>query len=130
MRRAICLVFAALVALAGCASAPSGSPHAMDRIIDSWQGEPIASVVRHWGEPTRRMQEGGRDIVEWETASHVHVPGASTSIVPMQSFALRCVRRLDVDARGTVTGGAWRGDLCCGASLASSCAVWPNPGRK
>lgn len=130
MRRTLQLATVLLASLSACASAPSGSAHPMSRIVESWRGEPIAAVVRHWGEPTRQIREDGRQISEWETASHVHVPGASMSIVPMQSFALRCVRRLETDPRGVVTGGAWRGDLCCSASLASSCAVWPNPVRK
>ena len=102
----------------------------MSRVVDSWQGERITAVVRHWGEPTRRTRQDGKEIVEWETASHLHVPSVPMSIMPTQSFALRCVRRLETDALGTVVGGSWHGDLCCSASMASSCAVWPNPGRR
>ena len=102
----------------------------MSAVIASWQGEQIGAVVRHWGEPTRRVRQVDRSTLEWESISELHVPGSPMSSIRPQSFALRCVRQLNIDERGTVVGGTWRGDLCCGTSLTASCAAWPNPARR
>jgi len=99
----------AAILLTGCATAT------MDRVIDSWKGEDIGTVVKQWGGPaSEREIAGGRKLYTWSDVTFGQVA---------------CSRTLEVDQRGQVVGGGWVGSSCCSSTIAGRCARLPNPAR-
>lgn len=85
-----------LVLAAGCSTRELG--HTMS----SWQGSHIDEVSSAWGQPNACETMDGRRICSW----HDVVSGFSLST------ARTCVRSLEIDPDGVVTGWRWRGDYC------------------
>ena len=115
----------------------------MDKIVDSWRGESVDSVVQHWGIPDGQFQ--GRDgrIYEWIQRESATLPGTAqttTNIIgdtaystttysgPIQISGV-CVRQLSTNPAGVVVAGSWRGNNCCFMAVAGYCATLANPRR-
>lgn len=134
------IVCAALL-LAGCAT---GGYAAMDSIISSWLGEHIETAVDQWGMPNREDKIAGRSIYVWDGGTtYVTISQSSaigwktaptTAAAQSTTFAagspMSCTRMLEVDDKGIVTAGGYRGNNCCFATIAGHCKAWLNPRRQ
>lgn len=86
-----------LAATVGCSSQQD-----LGHTMGSWEGSHIDEVRVAWGQPNTCETIDGRRICAW----HDMVSGFSLST------ARTCVRSLEVDPDGYVTGWRWRGDYC------------------
>ncbi len=84
-------------AIGGCFS--SGE---LGQTMSSWQGSSIEAVSAAWGPPDACETIEGRRICSW----HDRASGQS------RRAAWSCVRSLEIDPDGHVTGWRWRGDRC------------------
>lgn len=94
-RWAVSAVLAAVVS--GCYS--SGE---LGHTMGSWEGSSFEDVTAAWGQPDNCETTEGRRICSWNDM----VSGYSLSA------ARTCVRSLEIDPSGYVTGWRWRGDYC------------------
>lgn len=108
MKKAV--IFALVVLLTGCAS------RTMTRVIDSWQGQPLETVIKAWGYPTSEKYIADHHLYLWEEYNGAETrggfwPGA-------QKWGGRslehkyCNRILEVDQARQVIGGQWQGNDC------------------
>lgn len=122
--------------LAGCATAT------MDRVMSSWEGEHIDTVVKQWGIPTGEREFRGRKFYVWDTVGSAVVPSSSTttgSVGPGGTFSATtttvgggvisqsCQRMIGVDSQDRVSSWQWSGNGCCVMTVAGFCATLPNP---
>lgn len=100
-------------AIGGCFS--SGE---LGQTMSSWQGSSIDAVSAAWGPPDACETIEGRRICSWyDIASGYSL-----------STARACVRSLEIDPDGYVTGWRWRGNQChatAGRVLARASAERP-----
>lgn len=126
--------------LTGCASST------MNRVMSSWEGEHIDTVVRQWGYPSAEREFRGRKLYVWGDSGAYIIPSQSTTsgtvddprtgAFTANTFTVgggvvpaSCTRVLEVDADGIVRSWQWQGNNCCVMTVAGHCASLPNPRR-
>lgn len=139
MRSLVLALMLAPLALVGCSSTDT-----MGRIVGSWQGENVDTVVRQWGIPDRQYKTAsGSTIYEWGSGTSAALPTISTTTGSVSSTGYvqattfsspsyisgTCTRQLTADQSGRIVDGAWQGGDCCVMAIAGRCASWLNPRR-
>lgn len=126
-----------ILIMVGCMSLGAGE----GKIISSWYGATLESVIRRWGVPNRSFQlSDGKIIYEWHSSQKVTLPNTTTGTVTTigkttyvnatttnSTFQGSCVRTLVVDELGIVLEGGARGNSCCVLAIAGYCASLLNP---
>jgi len=107
-----------------------GKKSTMDRVMNSWMGENINTVIKYWGYPTRQHDIGGHNAYTWEVSqTNVggggYIPEFNTS-VPVFSVKWTCTRTLEVDDDFNVVRWDWRGNYCPATRITSKKYVNPN----
>ncbi len=74
----------------------------LGQTMSSWQGSSIDAVSAAWGAPDACETIEGRRICSWHDTASGYSLSTSRS----------CVRSLEIDPGGYVTGWRWRGDQC------------------
>jgi hypothetical protein len=100
------LVFAVGVA-GGCAH------RAMDRVVASWQNQPVSEVIAAWGRPSEELRVSGKHLLLWNTHDGKLAPPDQKRSAP-RSGAPGCIRLLEVDRSGRIVSGTWDGSACPG----------------
>lgn len=80
----------------------------MKRIMDSWIGENLETVIEHWGYPTDEKTIAGKKLYYWTISSY--------SVTGNQSYVYggeaTCSRILEVDKNNNVIKWQWSGNSC------------------
>ena len=100
------LVFALGVA-GGCAH------RAMDCAVASWQNQPVSAVIAAWGQPSEELKVSGKNLLLWNIYDGKLALPDQKRPAP-RSYALSCVRLLEVGRNGRIVTGAWEGNDCPG----------------
>lgn len=114
------LVLASSALLVGC------SASTMNRIMSSWEGKHIDSVIAQWGYPDEEKNLAGHRLYIWYYRKSVNVPQSSTTTgniygnsLSMSTYAAggytahgNCTRILEVDSDGYVVKWQWSGNNC------------------
>jgi len=126
--------------LSGCAS--NGGER---KILNSWQGEHIESVLLHWGSPDRQTTlSNGRVMHEWfanrqynmpsNTTGSVNVIGKTAYINTITTgggvISGNCRRSFITNESGIIVDGRANGNDCCVMAIAGYCASLLNPNEK
>lgn len=85
-----------------------GTKDTMKRIMDSWIGENLETVIEHWGYPTDEKTIAGKKLYYWTISSY--------SVTGNQSYVYggeaTCSRILEVDKNNNVIKWQWSGNSC------------------
>ncbi len=86
---------------------------AMNRVIDSWQDQPVSEVIAAWGKPSEERRVAGKHLFVWNSYDGNPAPPGSKkpSRLPDTRY---CMRLMEVDRNGKVIFGAWDGNDCPG----------------
>lgn len=96
-----------LIIIGGCAH------QAMDYSIAAWQNQPVAAVVRSWGNPSEDLRVNGKHLLIWNTSGGKPVlPGEKSTL--QRPGVISCVRLLEADRNGNIVAGTWDGNDCPG----------------
>lgn len=124
------LVALSIALLTGCATAT------MDRVMRSWVGEHIETVVKQWGYPNAEREFRGRKLYVWNDSGSYIIPShsiATGTTAPRASIGYAipgaCERLLEVDDHGMVRAWQWQGNNCCVMAVSGHCGSLPNPNR-
>jgi len=85
------------------------STNSLSAKMASWQGSHIDEISSVWGSPDECTQRDGRELCTWSQSA------AGKFIAPnSETFNTRpiCVRTVEIDTSGVITGWRWRGDRC------------------
>lgn len=126
------LLLLSLLLLIGCATRAN-----YEKILNSWTGAPVDSLVRSWGPPSSsyRLQSGGQILVydsrssqTMTTPMHVQqAPGTfvgstyfpgPTTVTGGQVYTINrwCKTQFEVSERGTVRNWRYEGNYCVARS--------------
>lgn len=105
-----------------------GTKDTMKRIMDSWIGENIETVIDHWGYPTQQKTIAGKKLYYWINSSYT-VSGNQYGVYGGEST---CNRILEVDKNNNVIKWQWEGNSCPATYFTGKKFVNPNnnPWRK
>ena len=85
-----------------------GTKSTMGKIMDSWLGEHINTVMDSWGYPSQEKEIAGRKLYYWINSSYV-VSGGQYGVYGGEST---CNRILEVDKNNRVIKWQWEGNSC------------------
>jgi len=119
MKKYIVLLLSLLV-LQNCTFA-FGTKDTMNKIMNSWIGENINSVIAIWGYPTSEKTVAGRKLYTWSQGSTIGENIWGTALVEQQT----CNRILEVDESNNVKSWQWEGVSC--PDLYCTGKKWVNP---
>lgn len=105
-----------------------GTKDTMQRIMDSWIGENLETVIDHWGYPTQEKTIAGKKLYYWINSSY-NVSGNQYVVYGGESI---CNRILEVDKNNNVIKWQWEGNSCPATYITGKKFVNPNnnPWRK
>jgi hypothetical protein len=106
--------------LSGCSS------NLMNKIMLSWQGQHIDSVISQWGYPDEQKDFRGRTLYVWYYNKSFYMPQSSTTTGRVYGNSIHaqtsthgghtihgsCTRIMEVDQQGYVVRGEWKGNNC------------------
>ena len=98
-----------------------GPKSTMEKIMGSWIGEPIDSVIDKWGYPTAEKKITEHSLYIWDNGT-VMVEGL-LGISYTQRPA--CTRTFEVDSNSIIIKGSWEGMECPATYLTGK--KWVNP---
>jgi len=76
------------------------------RVIDSWKGENINSVIEYWGYPSKDKKIAGKQLYYWNTDN------AKNRYYQGYYYKVYCYRILEADSNNIVIGGEFKGNNC------------------
>ncbi len=85
-----------------------GMKNTMNKVMDSWIGENIDTVINIWGYPSSEKEIAGKKLYYWLNSSYV-VSGNQYSVYGVEAT---CNRILEVDKNNTVVKWQWEGNNC------------------
>ena len=105
-----------------------GTKDTMKRIMDSWIGVNLETVIEHWGYPTQEKIIAGKKLYYWINRSY-EVSGNQYVVYGGESS---CNRILEVDKNNNVIKWQWEGNSCPATYFTGKKFVNPNnnPWRK
>ncbi len=105
-----------------------GTKDTMKRIMDSWIGENLETVIEHWGYPTQEKTIAGKKLYYWINSSY-NISGNQYGVYGGEST---CNRILEVDKNNNVIKWQWEGNNCPATYFTGKELVNPNnnPWRK
>ena len=105
-----------------------GSKSTMKKVMDSWIGENLETVIDHWGYPTQEKTIAGKKLYYWINSSY-EVLGNQYGVYGGDST---CNRILEVDKNNRVIKWQWEGNNCPATYFTGKKFVNPNnnPWRK
>ena len=92
----------------------------MQKVMDSWKGEYIDTVIIEWGYPTDEKNIANKKLYYW-TCSSFYVKGNYYNISGGEAT---CTRILEVNKDNKVVGWEWKGNAC--ASTKKQGKKWVN----
>ena len=98
-----------------------GKKSTMEKIMDSWLGENINTVIDYWGYPTSEQKIAGRKLFHWIDSSY-HVYSDQYGI---NAKEVTCNRTLEVDKKNNVIKWQWEGNTCPATYFIGK--KWVNP---
>ena len=98
-----------------------GAKNTMGKIMDSWNGEHINSVIDKWGYPTSEKKFAVRSLYVWDQGNVLIEDILGIGYVQRPS----CTRTFEVDSNNIIIKGAWEGVACPITSRAGK--KWVNP---
>ena len=98
-----------------------GAKNTMEKIIDSWKGEHIDSVIDKWGYPTSEKKLAERSLYVWDNGKVLIEDLLGIGYVERPS----CTRTLEVDSNNIIIKGTWEGVACPITNRAGK--KWVNP---
>ena len=98
-----------------------GAKNAMGKIMDSWNGEHINSVIDKWGYPTSEKKFAERSSYVWDQGNVLIEDILGIGYVQRPS----CTRTFEVDSNNIIIKGAWEGVACPITNRAGK--KWVNP---
>lgn len=98
-----------------------GTKKTMEKIMNSWHGENINSVIDVWGYPSSEKDIAGRKLYYWSSSQYV-VTGNQYGVYGGEST---CNRILEVDKNNNVIKWQWDGNSCPATYTTSK--KWVNP---
>ena len=97
---------------------------AMTRVMNSWQGESIDVVIKHWGYPDDEKNIAGHKLFYWyqnQSPQYVQTSAYTGSVT--QSY---CTRILEVNKQNIVNSWQYEGNSCPNFYFTSQSWVNPN----
>ena len=85
-----------------------GMKNTMGKVMDSWIGENIDTVINHWGYPSSEKEIAGKKLYYWLNSSYV----VSGNLSGVYGGEATCNRILEVDKNNTVVKWQWEGNNC------------------
>lgn len=98
-----------------------GTKKTMEKIMNSWQGENINSVIDVWGYPSAEKEIAGKKLYCWYYSRH-YVSGDQYGVYGGE---VTCNRILEVDKDNNVIKWQWDGNRCPATYITSK--KWVNP---
>lgn len=86
----------------------AGMKNTMGKVMDSWIGENIDTVINSWGYPSSEKEIAGKKLYYWLNSSYV-VTGNQYGVYGGESI---CNRILEVDKNNIVVKWQWEGNSC------------------
>ena len=97
---------------------------AMDRVMNSWQGENIDTVIRYWGYPHEERTLAGHKLLYWyQNQNPQYIQTSAYTGTVTQGY---CTRILEVNENNTVSSWQYEGNNCPNFYFTSQCWVNPN----
>ena len=110
---ALCLVQTSTYAI--------GSKSTMEKIMGSWIGEHIDSVVARWGYPTSEKKFSEHTLYVWDSGNTLVENLLGFGYIQRPS----CTRTFEVDANKKIIKGTWEGIDCPATAITGK--KWVNP---
>lgn len=120
MKRALLFLFILLISQN--LSYAIGEKDTMDKIMSSWKGESLDTVIDHWGYPTNEKTIAGKKLYYWEVSKYI----INTNSQGVYGRELTCNRILEFDENNKVTKWQWNGNKCPGTYFRGKKYVNPN----
>ena len=89
----------------------AGMKSTMDRLMDSWIGENINSVIDLWGSPTDEKIIADGKIYYWNKSQDIIMGGFSVYMLPYGGTST-CNKNFEVDENNIIIKGNWDGNAC------------------
>ena len=97
-------IFSALPSFAGMKST-------MNRLMESWTGENINSVVELWGSPSEIKTTDNGKIYYWKKSTDIIAPGSGI-YGGVYGGTSTCNKSFEVDENNIIIKGIWNGNAC------------------
>ena len=98
-----------------------GAKNTMGKIMDSWKGEHIDSVIDKWGYPTSQKKIAERSLYVWDNGNVLVEDLLGIGYVQRPA----CTRTFEVDSNKIIIKGSWEGVACPIAYKTAK--KWVNP---
>ena len=102
------LLIVLVLFLAQTSSFAIGAKSTMEKVIGSWKGEHIDSVIEKWGYPTSEKKFAERTLFVWDNGSVLVEDLLGISYTQRPS----CTRTFEVDSNNIIIKGTWEGVAC------------------
>ena len=98
------ITFSAIPAFAGMKST-------MNKLMESWTGENIESVIELWGSPTEIKTTDNGKIYYWNKSRDI-VMGGFSIYMSAYGGTSTCNKSFEVDENNIIIKGNWSGNAC------------------
>jgi hypothetical protein len=98
-----------------------GSKDTMGKIMSSWKGEHIDTVINKWGYPTSEKKFTEHTLYVWDSGNVLVEDLLGITYTQRPS----CTRTFEVDSNNVIIKGAWEGVACPITRRAAK--KWVNP---
>jgi len=99
-----------------------GSKSTMNKIMNSWIGENLETVINYWGYPTSEKEIAGKKLYYWLDSTYV----ITGNVYGTYGSESTCNRILEVDKDNKVIKWQWNGNNCPGTYFTGKKLVNPN----
>ena len=89
----------------------AGMKSTMDKLMESWTGENIDSVIELWGNPTEIKTSDSGKIYYWNKSRDIIAPGFGI-YGGAYGGTSTCNKSFEVDANNIIINWNWSGNAC------------------
>ncbi|MBQ4079027.1 hypothetical protein IJD15_07600 [bacterium] len=100
-----------------------GTKSTMEKVMNSWMGEHIDTIIEKWGYPTSEKNIANRKLYYWSQSSY-SVSGNQYGVYGGEAT---CTRIFEVNKFDKVINWQWQGNNCPALYLTSK--KWVNPNK-
>ena len=119
MKKILISLFIFLI-FSGCVYANT----AMERVMNSWQGENIDTVIKYWGYPSEEKNIAGHKLLYWyQNQNPQYIQTSNYTGTVTQEY---CTRILEVNKYNIVSSWQYEGNNCPNFYFTSQSWVNPN----